>query len=516
MLDIDTEFNVLCIVYLEDLSILPSSYLYKTLVPHYKPVYNNNERFVFYNFDSVDTDVLDHFVRIIDYIDISRFFCVIVTNQPSTVEYFKDLDSDFSVTFTKDIHQRSNKPAGDAQPLFYNQNLCAYAWSGIHLSPNGDARICCDYTGDILQQDGTPYNIKDFSIDEIVNSEYMNQIRSEFRNGNTPAGCKRCSEREHLGADSKRSLSRYKLKNIHGHVNWESDDCTENPKFLGGHIGNLCNLRCRICSPEYSSQIAAEEIKASDSDHDTNKIKAVLIDNNWNKAQTTFWQEIKENNKIINFEFLGGEPLLLQENLDYMQHLIDTGKSDNCIFEFTTNGTQFNEIFNQADKFKRLTVTVSIDNVGERFEYERKNAKWNNVEQNIQKFINSANNSNSLNVGICVTVSVLNVLYLPEVVKWLDKQSITHYYYNILNYPVELSIDMLTPNAKKIVLDKLTTCDISQEHKDKLSPIIQAVKQVRCSDGTEFCNYICKKDVIRKESLYNSHKEIAQAMGYVL
>lgn len=515
--NINKDFKVLCSLYLEDLDKSPSSYLYKTLVPHYKPVYAPDERFIFYNFDTVSAEALEHFVQTVDYIDISRFFCLIITDQHSTVEYFKQLDPPFSIEVVESALPRSEPELSTiTQPIFYKQNFCAHAWSGIHLSPNGNARICCDYTGDILKPSGDPYNIKDFSINEIVNSDYMKQIRAQFRQGKTPEGCQRCTERESLGADSKRSLSRFKLENIHGHIDWESDNCTDHPKFLGGHIGNLCNLRCRICSPEYSSQIAAEDIKTSTAVNDVQKIKTVLIDNNWNKAQKSFWQEIRENNKLINFEFLGGEPLLLQENLKFMQYLIDTKKSHNCIFEFTTNGTQFNEIFNQSDKFKRLTVTISIDNVGSRFEYERKNAVWDQVEQNIEKFITSANSSNSLNVGICITVSVLNVLYLPEVIDWLDKKKITHYYYNILNYPSELSIDMLTENAKQVVLDKLKNYNIGTEHKNKLHPIIQAVKQSRCSDGTEFCNYIRKKDLVRNESLHNSHKEIAQAMGYVL
>jgi hypothetical protein len=199
-----------------------------------------------------------------------------------------------------------------------------------------------------------------------------------------------------------------------------------------------------------------------------------------------------------------------------MQYLVDTGHSTNSIFEFITNGTQFPDIFDQASHFKRLTVTVSIDNTGDRFEFERSGAVWKDVEKNIDRFLKVKSTGQSLKLGICITVNIQNVLYLPELIAWIRGKGIDHYFYNILSDPYQLSLNQLTPTAKKLVLERLINANLSPIDQQRLEYIINLVKLSRTSSGDEFCRFIRSKDQIRQESFLNTHKEIAEAMGYVL
>jgi hypothetical protein len=50
----------------------------------------------------------------------------------------------------------------------------------------------------------------------------------------------------------------------------------------------------------------------------------------------------------------------------------------------------------------------------------------------------------------------------------------------------------------------------------KLDYVVNRLQNIPTSDGSAFCQYMREKDLIRNENFSISHKEIANAMGYVL
>ena len=79
-----------------------------------------------------------------------------------------------------------------------------------------------------------------------------------------------------------------------------------------------------------------------------------------------------------------------------------------------------------------------------------------------------------------------------------------------------MSIDQLTPTAKKLVLDKLKSAVLPPADRKKLDYVVNRLHNMPTSDGSAFCQFMRKKDLIRNENFSISHKEIANAMGYVL
>ena len=62
----------------------------------------------------------------------------------------------------------------------------------------------------------------------------------------------------------------------------------------------------------------------------------------------------------------------------------NNGYADNIEIHYNTNGTQFPEEFIETwRKFRKVEIAFSIDNLGERFEFERSGAKWAEVEAKI-------------------------------------------------------------------------------------------------------------------------------------
>lgn len=492
------KYQIECFINIAELEHRPSSHLYKTLSPLKQDNFADDCRFVLFNFSAVRADTLTHVVNVLDYIDIPHYFVLVITNDAATKEFFEKLADPIAV-----VVQDGEAPTVEHQvtPVFNNNNsMCAHAWTGLHIAPNGSVRMCCESSDDIGN-----YNIRKDSVDAIVNSEHMIKVREQFRQGITPQGCQRCVNAEQAGGESKRTLTPYKLKNIYGNIDWESDHVVT--KFVGGHLGNLCNLKCRICSPGYSSTIAAEEIAHSTLKKDHPAYQK-LVNNSWVKNSDEFWTMLRGIvPTACNFEFLGGEPLMLKDNIEFMQFLIDSGHSKNSIFEFITNGTQYPDVLDRATEFERLLITVSIDDIEDRFEFQRSGAVWSEVEANLAKFVRNPN----IQVGVCITVNIQNVLYLPELLAWIKQQGVDHYYFNMLDEPECLNVNNLTRRAKRLVLDKLRNSDYTE-----LGYVISRVEQAQTSSGVEFCDYMRSKDLVRNERFNQCHFAIAEAMGYVL
>ena len=514
---LEEQYSVACITWLEDLECQASSTLYCSWVTHLRPAYAPGQRFVLLNFRPVGREVVTHAIQLINRLDISPCFVLVITDQIETAEWFQHQKNPVQVKLVNYIVPHS-VPTAIATPQFNNRNtMCAHAWTGIHVWPNGETSPCCEYSGTVTDLNNQSYNIQTHTIDEIMHSDYMNQVRNNFRQGQFPAGCQRCYDTEQSAGESKHQLTPYKLANVYNSVDWESDQVAHSLGFVGGHLGNLCNLRCRICSPVFSSSIAAEELDHVDQDVKLHPTYRLLTDNRWSKNSEPFWQMLKSKaDQICNFEFLGGEPLLLKENLEFMQWLIDHGHSQRAIFEFVTNGTQYPKIFDQAGLFQRLTVTISIDNMGPRFELERNGTSWNVVVENVKKFVACKQQNPSLHVGVCITVNIQNVLYLPELIRWIREQGIDHYYFNVLVSPHYLSIDQLTKLAKELVLNRLRSSTLDATDQNKLQHIINCVAKATTSDGKLFCQMMQDKDRLRGENFISTHQEIAKAMGFML
>ena len=144
---------------------------------------------------------------------------------------------------------------------------------------------------------------------------------------------------------------------------------------------------------------------------------------------------------------------------------------------------------------------MSIDNIGDRFELERRNANWEDVEKNVAKFCSLPNCS----IGINTTVNIQNVYYLPELLEWAKTTQISYHHLNVLNSPKFLSIYSLVPSFKELVIDKLETVD-----NQDIQRILNIVRNSSISDGKEFREFMQHKDKIRKDNFAASHPEVAE------
>jgi MoaA/NifB/PqqE/SkfB family radical SAM enzyme len=207
-------------------------------------------------------------------------------------------------------------------------------------------------------------------------------------------------------------------------------------------------------------------------------------------------------------DFYGGEPFLLKQLPKLLKKATETNDSSHIKLHFATNGSVFPaNLIPYFQKFKLVNLSISIDNIKEKFEFER-GGSWLEIENNIARLKNE--NTVNFNIGLTPTVNIQNVLYLDELFNWADTKGL-NVLLNFLDGPQYMNIDFMTADAKELVIKKYQT-----HSRPELQKIARRVINSAGSDGKAFVQYMKNLDKLRSQNFLDSHKEIAITMGYVL
>jgi hypothetical protein len=166
--------------------------------------------------------------------------------------------------------------------------------------------------------------------------------------------------------------------------------------------------------------------------------------------------------------------------------------------------------------FGRVDIAFSVDNICERFEYERYGAKWQEVNDNIIS-ISSYKQHDGVNITtqLCFTINIQNVFYLDELLAWADQKHFDNVYFNMLHSPDHMSVQRMTPAAQELVLNKLkNTSWMTKAYQREIDNIIKFIKNGPGSDGKDFLEKMQRTDSYRNQTFKDTHPEIAIAMGY--
>src|SRR5690606_10906146 len=100
----------------------------------------------------------------------------------------------------------------------------------------------------------------------------------------------------------------------------------------------------------------------------------------------------------------------------------------------------------------------SIDDIGKRFEYQRKGADWEEAVRNIASYVDHGGytHRDRIECKLCCTVSSLNIYYLPEFLSWMNAAFPgMNLYLNMLHGPWTLSCNNLPPEIKAVIKARL-------------------------------------------------------------
>ena len=117
-------------------------------------------------------------------------------------------------------------------------------------------------------RDDEPMSLYSSSIEEIWNSSHLRAIRRSMFKGEEVFECAHCYKMEDAACNSHRIDSNSRWKSELGPLFDELVTASSHrefavvdfPVYLQLIPGNLCNLKCRICFPEYSSKIETDNV----------------------------------------------------------------------------------------------------------------------------------------------------------------------------------------------------------------------------------------------------------------
>jgi len=408
--------------------------------------------------------------------------------------------------------------------LPYNNSICIKPWSHLYILPDGTVRPCCIMRDIDKNSLG---NLKERSLKDMWNSPKMMQLRKDMLEDKKPSMCEKCYRHEAAGLGSVRMHSNNnfleELKEVPSYTETNGYSNKFDLIFWDFRFSNKCNLKCRSCGPDASSAWVPDAKKLSKNHAEREKItKCEFVDG---KVNIDF---VKEHiDKVKYIYFAGGEPLIMDEHYEILDMLVKSNNTS-CRLYYNTNLQilSYNG-YNVLDYWhkwtnKTLTISPSIDEIGERAELVRKGTDWKRTENNLLTLIKAG-----FNVRPNITTGALNVFRLPEIITYfyengiLDKQqSYRNFNINIIDYPQHLHIRALPDAFKqetkiKIInfiesFEKTTGCEIRL----RFSYALQLLDEPHVPEWKDtFIHFNKQLDDIRGESLYETIPELKIMIG---
>ena len=321
-----------------------------------------------------------------------------------------------------------------------SKTFCPLPWIHLATRPNGDVRVCCtanasgagvedDKTAGLVKKDGVAMNLRNHTIEEVWNSEHMRRTRLQMLNDEIPESCRKCFYEESKGIVSKRQWEtevwnqRLDIDNIVAKTDEQGNLPVDIPYF-DLRLGNVCNLKCTMCSPHDSSSWI-KEWKLLYPKYTNKNLKR---DQSWNENFDYTWYKkgrfldsMKDQAKNIKeLYFAGGEPLMIPEHYNILQFMVDEGYAKDCCIRYNSNGTVLEDkLFVLWSHFKEVTFNFSIDAYSEKNDYIRYPSQWNEIAKNL-KILDDSNAN--VRINIASAVQLLNAPYLGELAEWKASQ----------------------------------------------------------------------------------------------
>jgi sulfatase maturation enzyme AslB (radical SAM superfamily) len=323
-------------------------------------------------------------------------------------------------------------------------------------------------------------------IDNTVdwNTDILTESREKNNQQQWLPGCWQCERLEKTGAKSfrKSMIEKFGVRqNLSG------------PQRIDLLFDRSCNLACSTCGP-HSSSMWIKHLK--DNNLET---QVVLETSNLEKIKSIL--KTLDLSNIGMIQFCGGETLLgntYWQAAELLAELVPDAKNK-LELGFQTNGTQSIDpkYYDLIDKFKLVKLMVSIDGVGEKFEYLRWPASWNQTVDNIFQLRNTV--PSNVMFSFNSTVGCYNAFEILDVWQWFEENLSTNregdvsefclqlaYNYDIANLTLIAKQDIIAQSSKIPQLAMITNYTRSVINRPSSLGWQQKLNQIDQGRGTDW------------------------------
>lgn len=203
-----------------------------------------------------------------------------------------------------------------------------------------------------------------------------------------PADCANCYSKEMRGLQSQRQNWLKNIKTQFPAGTYENANKTSGNQIyhLNLNLSNICNFKCRMCSPIYSNSLIPDFdhlIKVGSPVRYFSKagIKQIIdVDN-------ILEQYGSQLSNLTTIWVTGGEPFMDDRLFDFTKKLANYTDISKVRMYITTNGSKVDiEKLSAFDELDVININLSIDATGDLFSYMRSAGiyKWDQVETLIE------------------------------------------------------------------------------------------------------------------------------------
>lgn len=361
--------------------------------------------------------------------------------------------------------------------------FCHSPWTNIDISPQGKIAPCCKFRHD---QYAAPLDIKNSSVEDYLQSQTLIQIKQDFRKGEWPVGCERCRIEEENQIKSKRILDHDRWKKHYDVYDLDSG------KFITASVafGNTCNLKCITCGPHASSRWHKEHLDLFGIDIPSNHF-----------YKQGFVEELGDSMPgLIHLDIPGGEPFVsgVEQQFQLLSSL--RKRASEITLHYTTNAAIFPEDrwWNCWKDFQEIDLQISLDGIGERFEYIRYPAVWSEVVHNIDLYLQKQKTLHNFRLSVSVCVSAYNIGYLDEILSWCHDKGLPSPWLGRLHTPSHMRPTIYPDKIKSKIIETLQKSPynelkswakllISIDDSHEFSKFVQRTQQHDLYRSTDFC-----------------------------
>jgi radical SAM protein with 4Fe4S-binding SPASM domain len=291
---------------------------------------------------------------------------------------------------------------------------CSVFKNGVTISPTGAVRPCCAFE----VKEGTKNLFWDDDW-QTRHTEWSKRSETEWLDE-----CAECKLSEENTGKSLRTRYNEIFEHEVGIKHWDLK------------INNTCNFACRMCD-QTSSSTWAKIVRDNEAEWET--YYDVKNTTRWASEAIEFTDYMLDASHV---KFTGGEPFMIPQVKKIIQRLIDEDVAPAITLELITNGSHDLRVWSHLfEKFKRVNINISIEAVGDRYEYIRPGSSWLTTSENAVIF----NKQKPSNTYLTVTVlpMVFNRNNLDEVVDWCKANKIMHYVSTPVIDPAFMSPDAM-------------------------------------------------------------------------
>lgn len=241
------------------------------------------------------------------------------------------------------------------------------------------------------------------SLEEIESSAWLRNTKLSFNKGIWPKECQRCKQTESINGSSIRLNA----------IEFDQQQTQRDYLTVGGVLDNVCNSACQTCNENLSTKIGSLKSR-----------NYIRVDNT-----ERFWA--LPLSRVVHLDINGGEPSASKNYRHILKNIPDNITSvrinTNCSVVMT-------EIEELANRGVSVTVTVSLDGIGQKHNYIRWPIVWENFEQNLMTYKNM-----KIDLNTWTTVSALNIGDLKNIFSYVKQHNLKNSW-ALLEDPSVLSI----------------------------------------------------------------------------